>query len=369
MTNFLHLCICVILQVSFIGTAINYTFANTFAKSCNQDLYEIYDALQTHSAPAKHTADKTFHIWLENGYIKSQSLCSKVNREADIYDALKFYVDNFDDTHISLVKTAAFSKPEKKEIKLSENTTFGVKYLKEGVWIRIPTFSPNKQEAQEFYKIFSLLKNFRNKKFVVFDLTDNSGGNTNWERPLIRNFWGDKYLQSLGNKHSYNREWIKKLRVSKDNFEEFKLYHNSRENNEYQKLLKLQKDFYLEKWNIYDEQDNLYSNNDNTLVTVKVFVLTDRSCSSTCWLCVREMLELPGVTHIGEMTNIQTLYSQTRPIKLSSGHFIFYVPTQVRISPINHIGRAFIPTITYEGDFFDKASLHKWFFEKVLNSP
>jgi len=126
-------------------------------------------------------------------------------------------------------------------------------------------------------------------------------------------------------------------------------------------------DFYTTKWNIYDHLSNLYSHTDNMPVTAKIFVLTDSFCASSCWLCVREMLQVPGVVHIGDNTEIQTIYSEVRRVTLPSENFIFIFPMHQFLSPLDNLGNSFEPIIYYKEDFSDKSKLQKWFLKDVKN--
>lgn len=240
--------------------------------------------------------------------------------------------------------------------------------MDEGVWVRIPTFNPGEEQKKKFTQLLEKLKEYRKASYIIFDLRGNGGGNTDWERPILRNLYGDSFLKALGQNHLYNLPWVKRLRASGGNFSYLKtsmseqactLFAKARENGD---------DFYTETRDIFDETKNLYSNKDKVRSFPRTYLLTDRKCGSTCWLFVREMLQMPKVTQIGETTRAQSLYSEARFIALPSGFAELYFPMQQRISPIEDINRPFIPKHKYKGNWQDEEELIVWVMKVVRSN-
>ncbi|MGX6960712.1 MAG: S41 family peptidase [Rickettsia endosymbiont of Pentastiridius leporinus] len=348
-----------LLKILFIILILNIRFQclgenKILVNSCKSDLNKIVEILKQHSAPVKNPEDTFFHNCLHTGYKKAIQQCDDVANFDDISPILKDFINGFNDPHIRLANNIV----NKNKPSSNKDIKFSILNLDKGVWINIPSFNPNDKEKGEFQKILSSLKNFRNKEFIVFDLSGNTGGSSLWQKPLLRNLWGDQYLRSLGNKHIYNQKWRKRLRVSYENFESLNRLNLF-------KSLSNKQDFYVEEWDIYKTLTNLYSHNDNIPVKAKIFVLTDSYCMSSCWLCVREMLQIPGVIHIGDKTDIQTIYSEVRSIKLPSKNFIFTFPMHQFLAPLDHLGNKFEPSIYYKGDFSNKIKLQDWFLKEV----
>lgn len=245
------------------------------------------------------------------------------------------------------------------------NNKFHVDLFSGGAWIRIPTFFPSREEEVFFKGMLASLKDLAKEDYIIFDLRGNRGGSTKWERPILRNLWGDAFIKSLGKAHDYNTLWQKGLRISPENFKYFKQTHSKSEIKEYaQKLAKGDK-FYNIKWNIYDQTDNLYNNSHNEPVRAKVYVLTDNFCTGTCWLFVREMLQMPSVTHIGATTGVQGVYSNTRVAKLGSDNFEALIPIQHHIFPVTSSNTAFIPSKIFNGDFRNNSAVVDWVVDVV----
>lgn len=249
-----------------------------------------------------------------------------------------------------------------KKIKQPEHSDgFKVEMVSNGVWIKIPTFFPNRQESVYFSGMLSTLKNKLAKEdYILFDMRGNRGGASKWSRPILRNLWGDEKIKSLGKDHVYNEDWEKKLRISKNNFAAFKTYFGSAAAKFYVKAMRKEEKFFLKKWSIYRDNDHLYTNNDSSPFRAKVYVLTDNFCRSTCWTFVREMIQMPGVVHIGQDTTIQSIYSYAKQVRSPSEQFDFFFPTQVRIKPSYNLGESLIPSIKYDGDIKDEAKVIDW---------
>ena len=249
-----------------------------------------------------------------------------------------------------------------KKIKQPEYSDgFKVEMVSNGVWITIPSFFPNRQESVYFTGMLSTLKNELAKEdYILFDMRGNRGGASKWSRPILRNLWGDEIIKSLGKNHVFNKEWEKKLRVSKENFAEFKKYFGQAAAKFYAKALNSKENFFLKKWSIYRDTEHLYSNTDNNQFKAKIYVLTDNFCRSTCWTFVREMTQMPGVVHIGQETTIQSIYSYAKKVRSPSEQFDFFFPTQIRIKPSYSLGESLTPSIIYEGDIKDESKVIDW---------
>jgi hypothetical protein len=238
--------------------------------------------------------------------------------------------------------------------------SFKVKMISNGVWISIPSFYLSTEDSVFFTGMLSKLKELAKEDYILFDLRGNKGGAAKWSRPIIRNLWGDDYLKTLGKNHDYNEDWIKKIRVSKLNFVEFKKSSNAGEIKSFANALKNGDDYFEKKWKIYSEDLNLYTNKDKNPFHAKIFVLTDHFCRSTCFAFVSELLQIPGVTHIGLPTAIQGSDSYARKVRSPSEHFDFFYPTEIRVYPNRNAGKSLIPSKIFNGDIRDETAVINW---------
>ena len=242
-----------------------------------------------------------------------------------------------------------------------KNDAFKVEMVSNGVWIKIPSFFPGRSEIVYYTGMLSRLKNDLAKEdYILFDMRGNRGGGASrWARPVLRNLWGDDFIKSLGKNHVYNKRWLKKLRISRENFLEFAKTRARADAKQYKSQLKKGDDFFLRKWSIYDDKENLYTNTDSKRFNAKIYVLTDNFCRSTCLTFTKEMKQL-GAIHIGEQTTLQSIYSYAKRERSPSEMFDFFYPLQIKIEPKYKLGEALVPSKIYEGDFRDEAKLIDW---------
>lgn len=241
------------------------------------------------------------------------------------------------------------------------NKSFSVEMLSNGVWIKIPTFFPSKKEVVYYTGMLSTLKNGLAKEdFIIFDMRGNRGGASKWAIPLIRNLWGDLYLKSLKSAHDYNRDWIKKIRISKKNLVEFRQQYDASSVKSYITSMKKGESYYTKKWSIYDDTENLYTNTDNKPFRAKIYVLTDNFCRSTCWNFVKELKQIPGVTHLGQQTAVQSIYSHAYKDLSPSKYFDLFYPTQMRVQPDYKLEESLIPDHIFGGDPRNEVEIIDW---------
>lgn len=90
------------------------------------------------------------------------------------------------------------------------------------------------------------------------------------------------------------------------------------------------------------------------------YLLTDGRCTSDCWLFVRDMQSIHGVTLIGQPTHFMTFYTSANSIKLPSGKAIANIPMQAFIQLLNNFGEPFQPKYQYDGNMGDTKALEQW---------
>ena len=458
--------------LNFAAYADEKSKMDSNAELCRKDLEYVRSSLQQNSATYANKSDKFFHDWFVKGYEDTLKLIEEISDNDDCYYAMKYYVNGFNQPHISIrgyiplpaeeypgllsvkqwkdhyiiyknhalkylkdvnvgdkvthindikiddyyrdyllpfyanddsnitqgaasiytliadgnkfkptpqtVTIAHGNEAIKLALKYTELTaggleaakqikqpdtseTFKVEMVSSGVWIKIPSFFPARKEVVYYTGMLSTLKNDLAKEdYIVFDMRGNRGGASKWSRSIIRNLWGDDFIKSLGDKHVYNKNWQKKIRVSKENFADFKRNYSPAAAKAYATLLKKGEDFFLKKWSIYDDKENLYTNKDSKSFNARIYVLTDHFCRSTCWEFVNELKQMPNVVHLGAETTIQSMYSFAKKVRTPSEHFDFFYPTEIRVQPDYKLGTALVPSEIYQGDFRNEAKLIDW---------
>ncbi len=156
------------------------------------------------------------------------------------------------------------------------------------------------------------------------------------------------------------------LPLSVENYESLRPILSPEEVKPFEENLAHHRCFHVETWDVFNETENLFYHKDTVQSFPKVYLLTDGKCSSTCWLFVREMLQMPNVIQIGEKTCAQSLYSQARWVTLPSGLSKLYFPMQQRVTPLDHINQPFVPSYTYSDNWTDEGKVRKWVI-KIIN--
>lgn len=239
---------------------------------------------------------------------------------------------------------------------------FSIRKFDESIWIAIPTFHTAiiKENDPNYYsllKIIHSISNYRNKKIIVFDLRGNTGGNASYFRAILSSLYGNDYIASLGKQHIWNQIWLAAYRVSPANINFFQKSGDNKTTKQLLNAAKAHKSTIIQPIMTPPKKPHIKINNP---VKAKVFLLTDGRCGSSCWLFVRDFLQIPNVTLIGQATHFMTPYSDANSFILPSGKVIVNIPTQFFIQPTDHFGHPFIPSFLYPGYMGDDDALKKW---------
>jgi hypothetical protein len=242
---------------------------------------------------------------------------------------------------------------------------FSTRNFDGNVWIAIPTFHTRniKNIDPNYYSLLKIIKNipsYRNKKSIVFDLRGNTGGDAYYSRAILRSLYGNNYIVSLGKQHIWNQTWLAAYRVSPANINFFRKKGEKNISDQLFNAAKQHKSILILPVMTPAKKSLLKTNNP---VKAKVFLLTDGRCGSSCWLFVRELLQIPNVTLIGHATHFMTRYTSANSFNLPSGNAQVNIPVQVFVKPLDHFGHPFIPTFLYPGYMGDDAALKKWILQ------
>lgn len=262
---------------------------------------------------------------------------------------------------------------------------FGIhQFGKNGVWLSIPSFNPQKPANVKIMNtMIDNLKDYRTKSIIVFDVRGNGGGSSYWCEKKLHNLFGEKYINSLNLK---SRKTVKDIRVSHSNIEtcfqqyapaikksegleEFKEF-----NNQYQALKKALENgesFYRDKTDhSYVKTTTQPQDIPVNPVKAQVYLLTDGMCASATLMFADDLLEIPGVIHIGQPTNADTPYTEayllTLPsgnVHLPSGNVQLQCPRKIRRNLPRKCNQPYIPRYRYDGNFGDTQSVKQWVLE------
>jgi len=244
-----------------------------------------------------------------------------------------------------------------------------------GIWISIPTFQLKDEANNATYaalmRVVNSVRAFRNKNIIVFDLRGNGGGDLTYGQAILHNLYGDDFIVSLGKNHILNQPWTAVLRVSEANIQQYQKLATVFDTS-IQKSQELDLKDTIKKMQLAAKQGKtvvsieMMSPPKKTIypvknpVMAKIFLLTDGNCSSSCWLFVREFLQMPNVELVGQPTHFMTRYTMANPILLPSGIMKILVPMQAYTNPLDHFNTPFFPHCIYKEYMGDTVALEKW---------
>lgn len=155
-------------------------FSIIFLTSCqndnhrNSDLKYIYNEIQENHPGIFNKEDPTFKENLKHNYLKANKAFYETSQNPK--QIIEAFISTFNDTHLSV----NWSNKTPKIIP-SNFKPFQIKYfLKNIVWIDLPNFDLTESQQQEFNSLLAVIKNFRKKNIIVFDLRGNQGGNSDY---------------------------------------------------------------------------------------------------------------------------------------------------------------------------------------------
>jgi hypothetical protein len=265
------------------------------------------------------------------------------------------WMNIIDSKALQCVQLAAYGYPPKFSIH-----SFGAN----GIWITIPTFKEANQELQE---TVDSLPAFRDKNPIVLDLRGNTGGASNWVVKIAMSMYGKEYLSSLV--HIKNENSFADDRITADRIQQLEEYlTTSKESNSLKEYYQKNKIAYARgepflrrptDVHIFSDikQPGLIAQNP---VSGTVFLLTDGLCASSGLVFVDTMLSIPGVIHIGDITNADTQFSQPICLQLPSGKSSIIIPTMIRRNWERGDNEPYIPSYKFSGALWNQEQLEIW---------
>jgi hypothetical protein len=99
----------------------------------------------------------------------------------------------------------------------------------------------------------------------------------------------------------------------------------------------------------------------------RVVLVTDQACVSACLDFVDMVKLIPGLLHVGEVTNGDTVYTQVTPQRENYAYeqLDFMVPIKKWNKRLRADNQPYVPDILYDGDMNNTEALQKWVLEQV----
>lgn len=258
-----------------------------------------------------------------------------------------------------------------------ERRAIGLRRLNDGsYWISLPTFNGN-PESDSGRALGALLTQIgeeaealRPAPAIIFDLRGNGGGSSGWSARIAELLWGagafrrapeppmtvvwrasDGNLQSLrtglqerdanGNLSSDARAWYQMSIAGLE------------------AAIARGDDRWIIEPNLDDGPDSDIEATPYHPPEGKVFVLTDQFCMSACLDAVDLWVRL-GATPIGRETGADTIYMESREVRLPSGLGGVSLPMKFYIGRKRGHNQSVMPVHTFAGDMSDTGAIEAW---------
>lgn len=265
-------------------------------------------------------------------------------------------------------------------IRHSEPRTFESRILDNGTrWISIPSFNgePESAAGKALPPLIAAMRDDRpalaSAPAIVLDLRGNGGGSSDWSRQMAEILWGSGTVERLPSSHTYV-EW----RVSKANLDSIRSSYERRRDGG---VLSPEAGHWYETviaglTAALERGDSLWRHADHGSdgeggretsrgaappppLAGKVYVLTDEKCGSACLDAV-DLWRALGAIQIGRTTSADTLYMETRQIKLPTGITGFSLPMKVYRNRPRGSNEPAVPAYAFDGDIDDTAAVERW---------
>ncbi|MDP2194274.1 MAG: S41 family peptidase, partial [Alphaproteobacteria bacterium] len=173
-----------------------------------QDLDFIYTSILENHPGVYNNGDPNFCKNLETSY-ETATLsikASQVNSSAKLI--ISDFAKSFNDPHLWVEWIDNINQKQN-----DTRAKFSIsKFSNETVWITLSTFNLNSEEEKDFKKLVKQIPNLSSKKYIIFDLRGNQGGNSDYGSQIINALFGMKYAQEM--RCTHNKETFADWRAS-----------------------------------------------------------------------------------------------------------------------------------------------------------
>lgn len=310
-----------------------------------EDLIFIHNTIIENHPGIYNEQDPEFNANLKTAYFNAKSKLLKTKKNSTRKQIINDFAKSFNDTHLWIkwhdyTKTPPQNTP--KEFKIIELDH-------SAAWIKLPSFDLEKPQKENFWHLVSLISNLQPKKYIVFDLQKNQGGNSDYGSAIIDALFGKEYADQK--RCLYNKNVYVDWRASIGNLNHISnLLKNHPQNwlrvvqNGIQNSINQNEHYYREHSSEFCKTNNSSSKISNT----KIVVLIDSYNVSAALDFIDELKTMTkNVVLIGKKTKADRLYMEVRSIPLPSNLGIFYFPIKVYRNRTRLDNQSYIPDIDY----------------------
>lgn len=201
---------------------------------------------------------------------------------------------------------------------------------------------------------------------VVFDMRGNGGGNSAWGERVASAFWGERSVAHISDRFDWTVDW----RVSSDNIAHL---NSVVERNERDGLTEAARSWAqardaveaaLKKGQslarVVEAPKTSTGSAPESLVTGRVFLLTDGACASACLDFADLVRRLPNVTHVGLPTSADAVYIDNTEMVLPSGLAFLSYSLKVYRKRVRANNEWYEPEVPWPGGVMSDEAITAW---------
>jgi hypothetical protein len=232
-----------------------------------------------------------------------------------------------------------------------------------GSLVSMPYFSvKDKSEQDDIEKIISQMPSLRTNDIVILDLRGNHGGQSFWGTKALEALYGDELPSSPSRGFDRWRTSKDNLSVLKEKYLPFLKSTTGENSPEVRYIEETIRE--MEKGTSPFAESRISASEPHKsfdpLFKGKLVVLTDSNCASSCLTFLSQVLQIPGVIHVGQETTGNSPYVEGRKVELPSKlGYLFFPMKLVPIDPKEYF-KPFTPAHVYDGDIEETKALEIW---------
>lgn len=339
-------------------------------KTVKQDLEFIHKTiLENHPGPYNNQ-DLNFAYYANDAYIAAKKAIDKISRQKDHPVIIQKYIASFYDTNLQLLSNNSIYNR-------NNDKSFSVKKIfYDGVWITLPTFAPNKRQKNELESILDQISQYRKSRLIIFDIRDNTGGNSQWGIKILENLFCKQYVsECLSN---MNRNIEVDWRASKDNVAYLSnlTTHIIEQFGQDSQQVSYIKTIEQGVKNAYENNQPFYTQSKKTEatflfqscnpVTAQIIVITSSQNTNACLDFIDDLKAInPKTILIGQKTSANTVYAELRTINLPSNIGKLQFPIKMYRNRVRGNKVAYVPDIAYPENIASEKERNAWLQETI----
>ena len=329
------------------------------------DLDLIYKSILENHPGVYNNEDPNFCENLENSYKKAKSAIKESKAHSSAKIIISDFAKSFNDAHLWVHWLD--NTPQKQNAIIS---TFSISEpSNEVAWITLPTFDLKTEQEKDFGELVKQLLDLQTKKYIVFDLRGNQGGNSYYGRQIVNALFGNEYAHQK--KCLHNKKVFVDWRASQGNLSHISSLLPRYPTNQWLQGVKDGLKQSLERGDSFYREYSYETCGPTKNITpesgfaFKVIVITDSFNVSAALDFIDELkIMTKKVILIGQTTKADRVYMEVRSLPLPSGSGIFSFPIKVYRNRPRLDNEPYVPNIEFN-DVGNTPALKSFILEKI----